>query len=150
MDFGSAIWVVPPGRMKGNREHRVPLVPRCLAILQEMEAVRQGPHVFPGRSGDAAMWGMSFAYVLKQLGRDGVTAHGFRSSFRDWAGERTAFPREVAEAALAHQTGNAAEFAYRRADALEKRRKLMTAWAEFCAKPVPVGDGRSAAAGIAP
>jgi integrase len=125
--------------MKGNREHRVPLVPRCLAILDEMRAVRQGPYVFPGRNGDAPMWGMSFAYLLQQLARDDVTAHGFRSSFRDWAGERTAFQREVAEAALAHQTGNAVELAYRRADALEKRRKLMTAWAEFCAKQAPSG-----------
>jgi integrase len=139
IDFASAIWTVPPNRMKGNREHRVPLTARCLAILEEMQAVQQGPYVFPGRNGDAPMWGMSFTYLLRQLGCDDVTAHGFRSSFRDWAGERTAFPREVAEAALAHQTGNAVELAYRRADALEKRRKLMTAWAEFCAKPLTTG-----------
>jgi integrase len=139
IDFATAIWIVPPGRMKGNREHRVPLSPRCLAVLQEMHAVRQGPYVFPGRTGDSPMWGMALAYVLRQLGRSEPTVHGFRSSFRDWAGERTAFPREVAEAALAHQTGSAVELAYRRADALEKRRKLMTAWAEFCAKPAATG-----------
>jgi integrase len=139
IDFASATWVVPPNRMKGNREHRVPLTGLCLAILEEMQAVQQGPYVFPGRNGDAPMWGMSFAYLLRQLGRDDVTAHGFRSSFRDWAGERTAFPREVAEAALAHQTGNAVELAYRRADALEKRRKLMTAWSDYCSKPAPAG-----------
>ena len=139
IDFASATWVIPPIRMKGNREHRVPLTPRCIAILEEMKAVRQGPYVFPGRTGDAPLWINALGYVLQQLGRDGVTAHGFRSSFRDWAGERTAFPREVAEQALAHQTGNYVELAYRRADALEKRRKLMAAWSDYCSKPAPAG-----------
>jgi integrase len=86
------------------------------------------------------LWGMSFAYLLQRLGRRrNVTVHGFRSSFRDWAGELTAFPREVAEAALAHRTGNEVEQSYRRGDALEKRRQLMNAWATFCSRPAPTG-----------
>ena len=133
------VWTVPPSRMKGNREHRVPLMPRCVAIIAEMRAIQQGPYIFPGRHGDAPMWANAFAYLLRQMGHGGITVHGFRSAFRDWAGERTNFPREVAEAALAHQVGTAVERAYRRADALEKRRKLMTAWGEFCGKPVPAG-----------
>jgi integrase len=139
IDVASATWVIPPNRMKGNREHRVPLTPRCIAILEEMQATQQGAYVFPGRSGDAPLWGMSFAYLLQRLGRRNVTVHGFRSSFRDWAGELTAFPREVAEAALAHRTGNEVEQSYRRGDALEKRRQLMNAWATFCSRPAPTG-----------
>jgi integrase len=90
--------------------------------------------LFPGRDG-ARLWVNSFRHLLRRLGYANVTPHGFRSSFRDWCGEATNFPREIAEAALAHQVGSAVEQAYRRGDALTKRRKLMEAWAAFCARP---------------
>jgi integrase len=139
LDFIEKLWTIPAGRMKGNRDHRVPLAPRCIEILSVMRAIRQGAYVFPGRTGSAPMWINALPYILRQLGHGDITVHGFRSAFRDWCGERTNFAREVAEAALAHRTGDATELAYRRGDALEKRRRLMDAWAEYCAKPVTAG-----------
>jgi integrase len=136
IDLDEKVWTVPGHRMKGGKEHRVPLPPRCIAILQEMRATNQGGVIFPGRDGPLAQ--SSFAYLLKTLGHRAVTAHGFRSAFRDWAGECTNFPREVCEAALAHVTGKV-ERAYHRSTALEKRRKLMATWAAFCAKPAAAG-----------
>jgi integrase len=141
VDLTEKVWTVPPGRMKGNCEHRVPLSARCIEVLEEMQAVQQGPYVFPGRSGDAPLWGMSFSYLLKSMSRNEVTAHGFRSSFRDWCGEQTNFPREIAEAALAHQIGSAVELAYRRGDALAKRRRLMDAWSDYCGRPAAKQSG---------
>jgi integrase len=117
----------------------VPLSPRCIKILKEIRSLaRQGQHVFPGIKG--GLGESAFLKFLKSLGHGDITMHGFRSSFRDWAGEATNFPREVCEAALAHATGDRVEQAYRRGDALEKRRKLMEAWAGFCAKPAAGGD----------
>jgi integrase len=137
----AGVWTVPADRMKGGREHRVPLSPRCIAILQEMEAMRQGDLVFPGQAGDAPLSGEAFAVVMRGLGRGGVTVHGFRSSFRDWCGEQTNFPREIAEAALAHAIESKVEAAYRRGDALAKRRRLMEAWEKFATSPPPVRAG---------
>jgi integrase len=131
-----AVWTVPRERTKAHREHRVPLAPRCLEILRDLP--RAGNLIFPGR--DGALNENAFRYLLRRLGAGQYTPHGFRSSFRDWCGEHTSFPREVAEAALAHATGDAVERAYRRGDALEKRRKLMDAWASYCAKPVAAGE----------
>jgi integrase len=130
IDIGTAIWSVPGERTKSGRVHRVPLTPRCVKILKEVR--RQGQHVFGIGEG-------AFRKLLASLGHDDITVHGFRSSFRDWAGEATNFPREVCEAALAHATGDRVEQAYRRGDALEKRRKLMEAWTNFCTKPAPAG-----------
>jgi integrase len=124
--------------MKSDREHRVPLSPRCVQILKEVQPLaRQGQHVFPSIKG--ALGESAFRKLLASLGHDDITVHGFRSSFRDWAGEATNFPREVCEAALAHATGDRVEQAYRRGDALEKRRKLMESWSAFLAKPIAAG-----------
>jgi integrase len=134
VDVHNAVWSVPGERTKSGREHRVPLSPRCTQILKEVRPfARQGQHVFPGIKG--GLGESAFRKLLASFGHDDITVHGFRSSFRDWAGEATNFPREVCEAALAHVTGDRVEQAYRRADALEKRRKLMTAWATFCSRP---------------
>jgi integrase len=132
MDLQAKVWTVPAARMKAGREHRVPLSARALAILEKAREVRTGAHAFPGPGKDRALSTNAFRALLIRLGVD-VTAHGFRSSFRDWAGEASTFPRELAEAALAHNVGDATERAYRRGDALDKRRKLMDAWAAFCA-----------------
>jgi integrase len=127
------VWTVPPHRMKWHREHRVPLVPRAIEIVAEMRAIRSSEYVFPGARPKRPLSEMSFEMLLRRAGQDEFTPHGFRSSFRDWAGEETHFPREIAEAALAHQVGDATERAYRRGDALQKRRELMLAWANYVA-----------------
>jgi integrase len=131
IDFDNKLWIVPRERMKANEEHRVPLSQRALAILRDMEKVRLNDFVFPGYRDGRPLWGNTILQVLRQMGRS-VTTHGFRSTFRDWVGDCTAFPREVAEGALAHTLGNATEAAYRRGTALEKRRELMDAWANYC------------------
>ena len=136
-DLKAKVWTVPAARMKAAREHRVPLSARAVEIL---EAVRplvtadkpDKAHVFPGPSAGKPLSENAFGALLKRMKVE-ATAHGFRSSFRDWAGEVSTFPREVAEAALAHVVGDATERAYRRGDALEKRRKLMDAWAGYVA-----------------
>jgi len=131
------VWTVPAERMKSRREHRVPLCDRALAILNEMKLYRRNGFVFPSERrenlGESPM-----RELLKRLGYK-ATIHGMRSTFRDWAGEQTNFAREVCEAALAHAIGNKVEQTYRRGDALEKRRRLMEAWADFCSRPVAQG-----------
>ncbi|WP_328805080.1 tyrosine-type recombinase/integrase [Stappia albiluteola] len=132
IDFDAKIWTVPSDRMKGSREHRVPLSDRCLAILREARLLAgDSPYLFPGRSANKPLSNMVFLMVLRRMERE-ATAHGFRSTFRDWASECTGFPRDVCEMALAHTIPNKAEAAYRRGDLLEKRRELMEAWANFC------------------
>jgi integrase len=132
IDLDVGLWTVPADRMKGGREHRVPLSDRTAAILKSMLPLRSSEFVFPGAKEGRPLSVMALEMVLRRAKIDG-TVHGFRSSFRDWTGERTAFPRELAEAALAHLVGDEVERAYRRGDALEKRRALMEAWASFCA-----------------
>jgi integrase len=132
-NFEAEVWTVPAARMKAGREHRVPLSARAVEILREMEQKRLSELVFPGIKPGRPLSVMALEMVLRRMNVD-VTVHGFRSAFRDWAGERTHFPREVAEAALAHLVGDAVERAYRRGDALEKRRELMDAWAGFLAQ----------------
>lgn len=121
------LWIVPPERMKASREHRVPLTAAALAAMGEPggpDALIFGSQTKPG----APLSDMSLSAVLKRMGREEVTVHGFRSTFRDWAGETTAFPRETIEAALAHRLKDKAEAAYARGDLLAKRRDLMEAW----------------------
>ena len=118
--------------MKAGREHRVPLIGRMIEILDIVDAVRTGTHVFPGQRRGSPLSTMALEMVLRRIKVENATVHGFRSSFRDWAAEETTFAREVAEAALAHVIGDATERAYRRGDALERRRALMEAWEEFC------------------
>ena len=132
VDETAKVWTVPPTRMKAAREHRVPLSARALDLLGEAKQARTGDFVFPGSSAGRPLSVMAMEMVLRRMGLDDVTVHGFRSAFRDWAGNETHFPREVAEAALAHVIGDAAERAYRRGDALEKRRALMDAWTNYC------------------
>jgi integrase len=131
IDFSEKVWTVPASRMKAEREHRVPLTTRALRILNDMAAVRTSDFVFPGFRRDRSLSNMAMRMTARRAGIT-QTVHGFRSAFRDWAGECTNFPREIAEAALAHVVGDATERAYRRGDALEKRRALMEAWAAFC------------------
>ncbi|MBL8577718.1 MAG: integrase arm-type DNA-binding domain-containing protein [Mesorhizobium sp.] len=131
IDLDAALWVIPAKRMKAGKEHQVPLVPRVVAILRELHEVRdKHGWVFPGQKEGRPLSNMAMENLLGRMKVD-FTVHGFRSSFRDWAGDETSFPREVAEAALAHKVGDDTENAYRRATALEKRRKLMTAWAGY-------------------
>jgi integrase len=131
IDFDAKVWTVPAGRTKAAREHRVPLSDTALAILKEMETGRTGEFVFSGLRPGRPLSGMAFEMLLRRIGSP-YTAHGFRSSFRDWAGNETHFPRELAEHALAHVIGDKAEQAYRRSDALARRRELMDAWAQHC------------------
>jgi integrase len=120
--------------MKGGKEHRVPLSAAAVAVLKDMYTVRLSDYVFPGAYQGKAIGKNMPLRVLNEMTGNGATVHGFRSSFRDWAAERTSFPREVAEMALAHAIPNAVEAAYRRGDLFEKRQKLMAAWAAYCAK----------------
>jgi integrase len=136
IDVGERVWTIPAARMKGGREHRVPLSDPALAVLEARRALSRyrlgtADLVFESdlRAG-AALSDMTLGAVLKRMGRS-ETVHGFRSSFRDWAAERTAFPREVAEQALAHTIGDKVEAAYRRGDLFEKRQRLMAGWAQF-------------------
>ena len=131
IDLDAKAWIIPPKRMKAAREHRVPLSKRALAILKRTEAAKTSNLVFPGQLAGRPLSVMAMDMVLRRMGAS-VTVHGFRSSFRDWAGNETHFPRELAEHALAHVMGDKAEQAYRRSDALEKRRALMDAWAAYC------------------
>jgi len=131
IDLEAKVWTVPGARMKGGREHRVPLSPRCLTILRQMLNVRVSDYVFAGERADRPVAGNTLRVILRRLGA-GATVHGFRSTFREWCGDCTKFPREVAEAALAHLVGDATERAYRRGDAFEKRRELVQAWASYC------------------
>jgi integrase len=139
IDLDQRLWIIPASRMKGRREHRVPLTTAALAVLQDMLATRQSDYVFPGVYSGKAIGKNTPRGLVRQLTGRPVTVHGFRSSFRDWAAERTSFPREVAEMALAHAIPSAVEAAYRRSDLFDKRRRLMDAWSEFCAKPAANG-----------
>ncbi len=130
VDLKLATWTVPAERMKGNREHRVPLVEPAVEALSSMRDLATGDHVFPGASPGRGLSNMALLAVLRRCGL-AATVHGFRSSFRDWAAEETNFPREVAEQALAHSQPDSVEAAYRRGDLFSKRRRLMEAWAQY-------------------
>lgn len=132
IDFAARVWTIPGERMKAGRPHRVPLSAEAIEILEGLKSHRLDGFVFPGQGKADFISEAAIRKLLSRLKIEGVTIHGFRSSFRDWAGERTQFPREVAEQALAHRVGDETERAYRRGDALEKRRQLMQAWADFC------------------
>ena len=133
IDVEQRLWTVPADRMKAGRVHRVPLSDAAMMVIKQAFVLSDGPYLFAGARRGKPLSNLAMEMTLRRMKRDDVTTHGMRSSFRDWAGDRTAFPREVAEAALAHTVGDKAEQAYRRSDALEKRRKLMDAWAAFCA-----------------
>jgi integrase len=139
IDFAERLWTVPAERMKAGKEHRVPLSDAVLAVLDEMQKVRSGDFVFPGGKVGRPISNMAMLMLLRRMGHVNLTTHGFRSSFRDWAAERTGFPAEVAEMALAHTVSDKVEAAYRRGDLFEKRRQLADAWARFCAAPATAG-----------
>lgn len=153
MDVRGEVWTIPAARMKAGKEHRVPLSRPVLDILHEMAKLHargtSNAYVFPGAKPGQKLSIMAMAMVLRRMVRPDLTVHGFRSSFRDWTSEATTCPREVAEAALAHTLGDKVEAAYRRGDLFEKRRVLMTDWAEFCARPCTVSDEPSRV-GVAP
>jgi integrase len=147
-NLAERLWTIPGQRMKAGREHRVPLPDAALAIIETMAGIREGDFVFPGGKASRPLSNMSMLMLLRRMGREDLTIHGFRSSFRDWAAERTGFPAEVAEMALAHTVADAVERAYRRGDLFQMRRQMMDAWAKFCAAPsaagrvVPIGAVR--------
>jgi integrase len=132
IDIERGVWTVPANRMKAGREHRVPLSSRALAIVRAMHETRISQFVFPGQRANRPLAAVTFEKVLRRMKVENVTVHGFRSSFRDWAGNETDYPRDLIETAMAHLIGDQAEQAYRRSDALEKRRGLMETWATFC------------------
>lgn len=133
MNLDAGIWTIPGTRMKGGREHRVPLSKYAIAILRVCQkSAESSPFVFPSSKPNKPIFKLAMLQALRKMGGNDLTVHGFRSTFRDWAAEQTAFAREVAEAALAHTIGDKVEAAYRRGDLFEKRRKLMDAWAAYC------------------
>jgi integrase len=137
IDLKKKTWTIPAERMKMKREHRVPLAPRCQAILKEARKLnKNSPYVFPGRADDKPLSNMVFLMLLRRM-KLKITAHGFRSTFRDWASEQTNFPNAVCEAALAHTIKDKAEAAYHRTDLFDKRRDLMGVWADYCIAKFP-------------
>jgi integrase len=151
INFGEKTWTVPAGRMKGGKEHKVPLSERAVELLRALPTEDGNGFVFIGPRAGSGLSSMAMTQVLKRMRRGDITTHGFRSSFRDWCAEQTNFPRDVAEMALAHAIPNAVEAAYRRGDLLVKRRQLAEAWSKYCTSPpvagvnvVPIsGRGRS-------
>jgi integrase len=147
IDLLDKAWTVPAARMKAHREHRVPLSPRALAILHEMQAARQDAagegFIFPGGKAGKPLSNMAFLMLMRRMGRGDLTAHGFRATFKTWASERTSFQNEIVESALAHVIGGKVEQAYRRGDLFEKRRRLMQQWTMFCTI-LPVQDRQEA------
>lgn len=137
IDLEQKIWTIPADRIKAGREHKIPLSPRALVILAKAKKLKpdnaKDAFVFPGIRTGKGLAGMALLALLRRIERTDITPHGFRSTFRDWAAERTNFPRDVAEMALAHAIGDKVEAAYRRGDLFEKRRRMMDAWATFCA-----------------
>jgi integrase len=140
-DLTEKTWTIPAKRMKAGKEHRVPLSPRALAIVKNLRKQAQGEFVFPGQQAEKPLSNMAMLELLKRMKHDQLTVHGFRSTFRDWVGETTNYPREVAEAALAHTIKDKAEAAYARGDLFAKRRKMFEEWARY------LSGGRSTLAG---
>jgi integrase len=140
VDLENATWTIPAARTKARREHRVPLSPAVLEQLRALPREDGNPFVFMGGKVSGGLSHLPMLGVLNTMGRTGIVVHGFRSTFRDWAAEATAYPNHVVEQALAHTVGNAVERAYRRGDLFEKRRKLMDDWARFCTQLPVIGD----------
>ena len=136
IDFHARLWTVPAERMKGKREHRVPLSSAAMNALERAK-IEGSECLFPGTKPGQGLSNMALLKVLERMNRSDLTVHGFRATFKTWATERSNFPRELVEAALAHVLEDKTEAAHQRSDMLEKRRRLMGAWAEFCEKRVP-------------
>ncbi|MFB1486905.1 MAG: tyrosine-type recombinase/integrase [Thiocapsa sp. C3-sup] len=139
IDLAARVWTIPAVRMKANREHRVPLSDAAMAVIETLPRIVNHPYVFPGAKHGRPLSNMALLQVMRGMGfgvggtRGDAVPHGFRSSFRDWAGEVSSFPNHVCEMALAHVIGNKAEKAYRRGDLFDKRRAMMLQWADWCA-----------------
>ena len=142
-DLEEGVWTIPAERMKMRKEHRVPLSARAIALIKAQEDMKQGDYVFPGARYKKPLSNMAMLQLLERMKRDAITVHGFRSTFRDWAGETTHYPREVCEAALAHGIKDKAEAAYARGDLFAKRASLMEDWAEFAGTDALSLDNRS-------
>jgi integrase len=140
IDLDRKIWTISAERMKGEREHRVPLSAPAVTVVEAMKQLRSCDYVFPGAKRGKPISNMAMLMMLRRMKREDLTVHGFRSSFRDWAAEQTKFPSEVVEMALAHAVGDKVEAAYRRGDLFEKRRRLMETWAGYCARVQPAGN----------
>ncbi|MFC4296188.1 tyrosine-type recombinase/integrase [Novosphingobium tardum] len=138
-DLVGKVWTVPGDRMKAGKEHRIPLSDAAVALLKALPRVKGSDYVFPAPRG-GVLSDMALTAVLKRMERGDLTQHGFRSTFRDWAGETTAYPREVIEHALAHQLKDKAEAAYQRGDLLTKRARLMSDWTKYCSQPPNSGE----------
>jgi len=132
IDVVEAIWIIPAERMKAEKEHKVPLSSPALEVLEKLKDVSQNEFILPGQRPKSSLSNMAFLQLLKRMDYAGLTAHGFRSTFKDWATERTNYPNEVSEMALAHSVGNKVEAAYRRGDLFEKRVAIMRDWAGYC------------------
>jgi integrase len=144
IDMKAKLWTIPPERMKASREHRIPLSQWAIVILCEMQKHAEAEFVFPGGKTKSPLSSMALLMLLRRMKRDDLTVHGFRSTFRDWAAERTTFPSDVAEMALAHTISDKVEAAYRRGDLFDKRKLLAEAWAEFCESKPSESSGKSA------
>ncbi|WP_444939561.1 tyrosine-type recombinase/integrase [Microbulbifer sp. JMSA002] len=131
IDFKAKSWTIPGERMKASKEHRVPLAPPVIALLESIPRIDDSPYIFPGQRSSRPLSNMSMLMALRRMGRNDLTIHGFRSTFRDWAGEATPHSRDVCEQALAHSLGDSVEAAYRRGDLFEKRKLLMFDWATY-------------------
>ena len=140
IDLAHAVWTIPGERMKAGREHRVPLSEPAMAVLREMAQLGTEGFVFPGLKAASALSDMALTRAVHVAGGNGATVHGFRSTFRDWCAETTNYPRELAEAALAHVLKDKTEAAYQRGDLLEKRRRLMGEWAAFCGREMVASE----------
>src|SRR5262249_47218056 len=131
IDLNERIWVVPASRMKGGREHRIPLSSAAMGVLSRLDDQGDRERVLFASRNKRPLSNMALLMLVRRMRSENLTVHGFRSTFRDWAAERTNFQREVAEAALAHVLGDKVEAAYLRSDLFDKRRRLMDAWGEF-------------------
>jgi integrase len=144
IDLKNRLWIIPAERMKMEREHRVPLSDAAVKLLKTLSRLDDEVLVFPSAKPKRPMSDMTLTAVLRRMGRGDLTAHGFRSTFRDWAAEATNYPSDMAEMALAHSIGDKVEAAYRRGDMLKKRFRMMNEWAKYC------GTVRKADANVVP
>jgi integrase len=150
IDLDEKVWIVPANRIKAGKEHRVPLSKAVLAVLRKVRGISEkigglvakSKFVFPNDRTGGQLSSNALLALLKRMKRDDVTTHGFRSSFRDWVGEATNFPNDAAELALAHKVADKVEAAYRRGSMFNKRRLMMEAWANYCAKPATATAGK--------
>jgi len=141
IDLKGKVWVIAAERMKAGKEHKVPLSDTALAILKSLPQETGNPHVFIGAKAGGGLSHMAMNTALRRMKRGDITVHGMRSTFMDWSHDRTAFPKVVIDMALAHAVGDKVEAAYRRGDLFDKRRRLMSEWARYCASPKSTDAG---------